>query len=413
MEYNHSPFQNPEEVHSAEETARPQPDQVVYTQTESSAPAPQKRSKRWIAFLIIGCLLTVAVLGAGGIALGRQIAKPTESSSSTENPPKIQTENKTPVLSSESLSMTQVAAKCMPSVVAITTETLSTSYFLPQLVSTGAGSGVIITEDGYILTNNHVIDGAAQISVKLSDGATYTASLVAADEQTDLALIKVDATGLTPATFGDSSALAVGQKVFAIGNPLGTLGNTVTDGIVSALDREITISGQSYTLLQTSAAINPGNSGGGLFDEGGNLIGIVNARANYTSSGDTVIGIGFAIPSNTASSVANELLDHGYVGGRVKLGVTLINISDTRTAMMYRVSKTGIYILQIESDSNASKAGLQVGDRLIRIGDTEITATEDVEKVLQDTSVGDTLKITVERDNSEKTFEIMMAESSH
>jgi serine protease Do len=167
------------------------------------------------------------------------------------------------------------------------------------------------------------------------------------------------------------------------------------------------------TLMQISAAVNPGNSGGGLFDEQGNLIGIVNAKVSTDSSGDPIEGLGFAIPANIARKVSGELMDHGYVTGRVELGVTLIHIADERTAMMYRVSKTGIYILQVESNSNAANAGLRSGDYLARINDTDITSSADVEKILENISPGDTVRITIERGGEEKTVDVFMAESTN
>jgi serine protease Do len=285
--------------------------------------------------------------------------------------------------------------------------------FMPQQILSGAGSGVIITKDGYIATNHHVVDGASNIEVTLANGEEYDAKLVASDAETDLAVIKIDADNLNAAVFGDSSQLVVGQTVLAIGNPLGSLGGTVTEGIISALDREITIEEESMTLLQISAAVNPGNSGGGLFDEKGNLIGIVNAKVSIDSSGDPIEGLGFAIPANIVQKVTGELIDHGYVSGRVVLGVTLINIADERTAMMYRVSKIGIYVLRVESGSNASNAGLRSGDYLDSINGKEIKSTSDVEEILEGISPGDTLSITVERSGKEKTFDVFMAESTN
>ena len=180
----------------------------------------------------------------------------------------------------------------------------------------GAGSGVVYSEDGYILTNNHVIEGASTINVTMNDGKTYEASLVAADSQSDIAVLKIDATGLTPVSFGDSDALSVGDLAVVIGNPLGTLAGTATDGIVSGLEREITLDGKSMTLIQVSASVNPGNSGGGVFDQYGNLIGLVVAK----SSGSDVEGLGFAIPSNTVKSVVESLISNGYVAGRPAAG---------------------------------------------------------------------------------------------
>ncbi len=381
---------------------------------------PEKKkshsAKTPIALILIISLLASTLLGLGGGVVGyyfmhmrQNPGTPSQGGSSGD----IHI-NSTPIeLSEESYNRAAVVQKVYSSVVEITTSSVNTSMFMPQQVLSGAGSGVIITTDGYIVTNHHVVDGASGIEVSLANGETYKAQLVASDAKTDLAVIKIEATDLNAATFGDSSQLVVGQTVLAIGNPLGSLGGTVTEGIISALDREITIEKESMTLLQISAAVNPGNSGGGLFDEQGNLIGIVNAKVSTDSSGDPIEGLGFAIPANIARQVSGELMDHGYVTGRVALGVTLIHIADERTAMMYRVSKTGIYILQVESNSNASNAGLRSGDYLVRINDTDITSTQDVEKILEGISPGDTLQITIERGGQEKTVEVFMAESTN
>ena len=380
-------------------------------------PEPEKSrsTKAPIALVLIISLLASTLLGLGGGVFGyyfmhmRQAQTAPSDGSSSDI-----LINSTPIeLSEESYTRATVVHKVYRSVVEITTSSVNTSMFMPQQVLSGAGSGVIITTDGYIVTNHHVVDGASAIEVGLANGKTYEAKLVASDAKTDMAVIKIEATDLNAATFGDSSQLVVGQTVLAIGNPLGSLGGTVTEGIISALDREITIEKESMTLMQISAAVNPGNSGGGLFDEQGNLIGIVNAKVSTDSSGDPIEGLGFAIPANIARQVSGELMDHGYVSGRVALGVTLIHIADERTAMMYRVSKTGIYILQVESNSNAANAGLRSGDYLVSINDTKITATADVEKILENISPGDTLRITIERGGEEKTVEVFMAESTN
>lgn len=185
--------------------------------------------------------------------------------------------------------------------VEVTTEAVTTNAFFGQYVQSGAGSGVIITEDGYIITNNHVVSGASQVTVRTSDGTEYPATVVGADSKTDIAVLKIEATGLTPAVVGDSDSLQVGEFTLAVGNPLGELGGTVTDGIISALDREVTVENQTMNLLQTNAAVSPGNSGGGLFNERGELIGIVNAK----SSGQNAEGLGLRDPCQ-----------HGHSGGR-------------------------------------------------------------------------------------------------
>lgn len=310
--------------------------------------------------------------------------------------------------SQSAYSVADVAGAVADSVVEITTEVVSTNGFMGQYISQGAGSGVIFTADGYIMTNHHVIDGAQSITVTLRDGSSYTAKVIGDDSQTDLALLKIDATGLTPAVLAaDSDNLKVGQTAIAIGNPLGQLGGTVTSGIVSALDREIEIDGETMSLLQTSAAINPGNSGGGLFDDSGNLIGIVNAK----SSGSDIEGLGFAIPINTVKTVFNDLLNYGYVKGRVSLGISVISINNAQTAWMYNVDETGLYISKVNRGSDAANAGLQAGDKIVSFNGTEITSDTDLAAALKKCSVGDTVTIVVRRSGQDYSVSITLSES--
>ena len=308
------------------------------------------------------------------------------------------------------LTVAEIAAVASPSVVEISTETVSTHSFFSQFIQEGAGSGVILSEDGTIVTNNHVVEGASRITVRTKDGTEYEATLVGADSKTDVAVLKIDATGLTPAVLGDSDSLIVGEYVMAIGNPLGQLGGTVTDGIISALSRDVTINGETMTLLQTNAAINPGNSGGGLFNEKGELVGIVNAKSSDTSSTTTIEGLGFAIPINTVKNTVQEILDYGYVRGRAALGVTLIDITDAQTAFQYRVDRMGVYVAGVTADGASDKAGVQVGDCIISIGDVAVSSYSDIKSQLNNYSVGDTIQMQVIRDGRTLTLNITLDE---
>lgn len=294
-----------------------------------------------------------------------------------------------------SLSIKEIVAETENSVVEIKTESVTNGNFMREYVSTGAGSGVIFTADGYIVTNNHVISGANKISVTTKDGTEYDATLVGTDSKTDLAVLKIEAKGLSPITIGSSSTLAVGDMAVAIGNPLGELGGSVSQGIISALDREITIDNQTMTLLQTDTAINPGNSGGGLFNQSGELIGIVNAK----SSGSDIEGLGFAIPIDIAKDVIEELMNNGYVTNRPQLGVSLQTVSDQSTAQQLGVNRAGVYISSVASGSSADKAGLKQLDRIISINDEEITSSSDVKSIIDKHSVGDTLEIQISRND--------------
>ena len=288
----------------------------------------------------------------------------------------------------QQLTIPQIAASASATVVEIYTESVSNSGRMRQFVTEGAGSGVIISADGYIVTNNHVIEGSSRITVRLSNGRDHEAVLIGRDSKTDLAVIKIDASGLQAATLGNSDRLVVGEMAVAIGNPLGKLGGTVSEGIISALSRNIEIDGHMMDLLQTTAAVNPGNSGGGLFNSYGELVGIVNAK----SSGTDIEGIGFAIPVNLARSITEALVTHGFVPGRIAFGATLINIPDSMTAMMYRVSATGVYVSQADPDS-----ALRAGDRILSINGAEIKSAADVTGLLDLHGVGDVLSITVMR----------------
>lgn len=293
----------------------------------------------------------------------------------------------------EALSVADVSAACGGSVVAITTESVVTGQFMQQYVSKGAGSGVVLSKDGYIVTNHHVINGANSITVTTSDGKEYKAKLVGSSATNDVALIKVEADNLLAATIGDSEKIVVGQAAIVIGNPLGTLAGTVTNGVISALDREITLDGVTMNLLQTNAAVNPGNSGGALFDSTGKLVGIINAK----SSGEEIEGIGFAIPINDVMTVVKQLKENGYVEGGLKLGITMINITDAQTAANYRVSALGVYVTKITPGSLAEKHGIKVGDRLVALNGEEIASASEIVSYMQKAKAGDILTMTVSR----------------
>lgn len=303
-----------------------------------------------------------------------------------------------------SLSLPDIAAITEASVVEITTETVSGNSRMRQFVVEGAGSGVIFTSDGYIVTNNHVIDGALSITVRLTSGESYNATLVGADAQTDLAVLKIDAPSLTPAVLGNSDGLKVGDLAVVIGNPLGELGGTVTDGIISALDRQITLDGETMTLLQTNAAINPGNSGGGLFNAKAELVGIVNAK----TSGTGIEGLGFVIPIDTVKPVVSSLIENGYVSGRPWLGVQLVDISDVATAMYYRVSQLGVYVANAENNPT-----FKAGDLILKVGERAVSSSVDIKKILSELSIGDEVTVQVLRDGTRQELNVTIQEITH
>ena len=305
--------------------------------------------------------------------------------------------------SDESLSFKSIIQKTQDSVVSITTESIVNDMWMQNYVTQGAGSGVIIQSDGYIITCEHVIEGARKIKVTMRDGKEYDAKIVGVDEENDIGVIKIDATGLKSATYGDSSKLEVGDTTVVIGNPLGTLSGTVTTGIISALDRKLTIDNQTYTLLQTDASINPGNSGGGMFDASGNLIGIVEAK----STGTNIDGLGFATPINKAAKIAKELIenegksDSGSSSSSKKsdapmIGIMVTEVND-QVASQYGYAHGGLLVRSVTS-VEAQMAGLVEGDVIYKADGKSITTQDSLSKVLSGKKSGDKLKLSVARE---------------
>ena len=291
-------------------------------------------------------------------------------------------------------------AECMNSVVSIDIS-VSSSYTGADVLA-GSGSGVIISEDGYIVTCNHVIEGASAIKVYLNDGSERQASLIGADSVTDIAVIKIEGTGYAHARLGSSSALRAGNRVYAIGNALGELSNTVTEGIISGLDREIEIDHQRMTVLQTSAAINSGNSGGALFLDNGDLIGIVNAKSSgTTSSGATIEGLAFAVPIDIAKPIITDLMDYGFVTGRPQLGVAT-NDSSYSTGWFSTI--TYPVVMSLVEGGAAQQAGIQVNDIITKIDGKDINSSSALRATINTYNIGDTVTVTVLRGN--QTYDI-------
>ena len=384
-------------------------------QAAASKP-PKKRRKRSggrIARSAVALVLAAAMGFAGGFVGARvgnagnkvviQQVERTDSSAASGT-----------AVASSGMTTAQVSEMVSPSVVVITTEQVvysQWSWYGQNQVESGAGSGVIISSDGYILTCAHVVSGASQITVTIGD-TDYTATVVGEDDTSDVAVLKIDATGLTPATVGDSDSLSVGDSVLAVGNPLGELGGTVTSGIVSALNRSVTIQGTSSTntmsLIQMDASVSPGNSGGGLFNMNGELIGLVNAK----SSSSDAEGLGFAIPINDAIQVAQDLLENGYVSGRPYMGITYIAVTDAQTAAQLNVNAYGVYVVDVVQGGPADKAGLKAGDRIVSIDGTEIAQKDDLGTLMQQHTAGDTLSITVARDGQMQTVALTLGEKN-
>lgn len=326
------------------------------------------------------------------------------------------------------LTPAQIYSKVAPSVVGITATTETavdySSYGIygfggnngsdtQTQTSTATGTGIIMSQDGYILTNAHVVEGATSVSVTLSDddNTEYTATIIGQDSSSDIAVLKIQASGLTPAEFGNSDDLVVGDYSYVIGNPLGfDLSNTFTTGIISGLNRTITVNDTEMNLIQTSAQINSGNSGGPLINSNGQVVGIVSSKmsSSYSSSEASIEGLGFAIPITDAKNIVDSLITYGYVTGRPQLGISVETISQTM-ADYYGV-QTGAYIRFMNSDGSAVQAGLKVGDIITGIDDTTITSANELSSAIKNYSAGDTVTITYYRNNQKYTTKVTLQE---
>ncbi len=427
-QYN-NPQPEPETAYTAPQTdngaggATP-PVHPVQPQDAQPPKQPPKKKKKFngkrVARSAVALVLAAAMGFAGGFVgakfggSGKVVIQQVAPSSTADSASGSDSSITAASSSGSSLTTEQVADLVSPSVVVITTEQVvysQWSWYGQNQVESGAGSGVIISSDGYILTCAHVVDGASTITVTIGD-KDYTATLVGEDTTSDIAVIKIDADGLTPATVGNSDSLKVGQSVMAVGNPLGELGGTVTGGMISALNRSVTIQGSSsvntMSLIQMDASVSPGNSGGGLFNMNGELVGIVNAK----SSSSDAEGLGFAIPINDAIKVAQELLENGYVTGRPYLGITYLAVTDAQTASQLGVNAYGVYVVEVVKGGPAEKAGLQAGDRIVSVDGTEIASKDDLGTLMQKHAAGDTLSITIAREGQMQTVNVTLGEKT-
>ena len=385
------------------------PVQTPQQNTASAVPSRDKRTS--LAVIILVCMIVSVLFGSGSaILVNHYLSNDTKTETSVvvnneEDKGNNTITNIAPL--TDEITTTDIVDLYADSVVEIITEYVQTGVFSQQYIQSGAGSGVIIdAKAGYIVTNHHVIEGAQRISVTLRDGTTLQAQLVGSDSKMDIALLKVEHEGLKSAIIGNSDNLKVGQRTIAIGNPLGQLGGTVTEGIISALDRDVTVDGQTMNLLQTDTAINPGNSGGGLFDGNGNLIGIVVAK----SSGSEVEGLGFAIPINDAVDVISDLIDYGYVRGRVSIGMEFLDVTAEPVAWMYGLSDLGCYVYSVESGSNASTAGFKSGDLIVSVDGVEVDTSDEVEAQLDKKNVGDTVEFVIKRGRNTGKLSLVLEE---
>ena len=302
----------------------------------------------------------------------------------------------------EELTLQELYEKCAPSIVSI-------SAYKGKNVGFFWGSGVVIREDGLVLTNTHVLEDCDRAVVTLDDGSEYESVLIGADSISDIALLKIDAKGLASAEMGESNVLRVGDRVAAIGNPLGEdFRNTLTDGIISALERGMTYNGRSMTLLQTNTAINEGNSGGALFNLYGQVIGITNMK--MMSSYSSIEGIGFAIPSATVCKVVNALLKDGEVKGRPAIGITVGAIP--KNAMDHYELPEGLYVSAVSDGSDAKEKGVRPGDIITAVNGTEVRTTEEISKIKDELQVGDTMTLSIWRDGENLEISITLVDTN-
>ena len=371
-----------------------------------------RMTKGGIALLLVVCVLIAGAAGFGGSMLASKLNQPTLEATANDTMVIHKVDTEVQAAGTEALvdkTTSEIANDVADTVVEITTEIMQTNSFYGQYIAQGAGSGVIISNDGYILTNNHVIDGASSVKVTTRNGDSYDAQLIGTDSEVDIALLKIEANDLKAAVFGDSDKLTVGSKAVIIGNPLGTLGGSVTEGIISALDRSIVIDGKTMHLMQTDAAINPGNSGGGMFNGQGELSGIVVAKSS--SSSESIDNIGFVIPINTVLNIVGDLKESGYVRGRADTGMDFIDLTNQMYAYYYFGNNSaGVYISSVDSGSNAAEAGFKTGDRVISVDGHEISKASEIESLISEKSAGDTVTFELERGGSKGKLELTLEE---
>lgn len=386
----------------------------TYTTVPPEPPEPPKKKKGLSAGKIIAIVLVCSLLGGclgvgATLLLGNKSSGTTPAQSSTTfyvGERQTETVNTTRTDTSEQLTPREVYAQNVNSTVGITTS-ITTNYWGYQTTSAASGSGFILTEDGYILTNYHVIQNSNSVQVTTYDNTAYSASIVGYDESNDIAVLKIDATGLTPVVLGDSDGLYVGDEVMAIGNPLGELTFSLTVGYVSAMDREVTLSsGTTMDLIQTDAAINSGNSGGALFNTYGEVVGITNAKysSSSSSSSASIDNIGFAIPINHVKGIVTSIIEKGYIV-KPYIGVSVTSVSSEMIS--YGLPK-GAAVKVIAEGSPAEESGLKVNDIVTAINGEEITTSSELVKIVSAAQPGDVLTLTVYRQGEAERLTITL-----
>lgn len=357
-----------------------------------------------VVALILSCAVISAACGFGGAILaqngsrtGKTTVQQSNRTAATVNVKKVDGQTL--------MSPAEVYASTVNSVVSINCSAVSTNIFGQQTESASSGSGFIYTADGYIVTNQHVVANASSINVTLYNGDTYPATLVGSDSDYDVAVLKIDAKDLPAVTLGSSTDVNVGDTVMAIGNPLGELTFSMSQGIVSCVNRAINVEGTPFNMIQVDASINPGNSGGPLMNLYGEVVGIVSAK--YSSYADTTVeGLGFAIPINDVQSIIKDIMENGSVGNKAYMAITAGTMTQ-QMAAQYKINATeGVFVYSVEDGGAGDKAGLKLGDVITKLNDTQITSMEDLSAAKKGFKAGDTVTLTVLRDGKEITTQL-------
>lgn len=377
---------------------------------EPEQPKPRKKKGGKLVALCLVCAIIGSIAGGAGVgaATGAFAQDKTTIYEGTRTPTVVNVSN---VTGKDLLTAPEIYATNVGSTVGITTE-ITTNVWGQPVSQAAAGSGFVITSDGYILTNYHVIEDADSIQVAFVDGTTYDATLVGGESENDIAVLKIDATGLTPVIIGDSDNVKVGEQVVAIGNPLGELTFSMTSGIVSAKDRSITMeNGNVMNMIQTDTAINNGNSGGPLFDMYGQVIGITSAKLSGSSSSQaTIEGLGFAIPINDIKDMVTDIMENGYVTGKPYMGVTVSTVPES-ISQRYGMSQ-GALVESVDESSCAAKAGLQKGDIITAIDGKTVISSAELVEAKKTYKAEDTVTLDVERNGEKLTLTLTFDEDT-
>ena len=350
-----------------------------------------------VTALLLACAVVGGAAGYGGAALSSSGKTTIRQSNRTASEITVKQ-----VSGQTLMSPAEVYASTVNSVVSINCSSVSTNIFGQSVQSASSGSGFIITQDGYIVTNHHVVSGASSVTVTLHDGREYPATVVGSDSDYDVAVLKINATDLQPVTLGNSSNVNVGDSVLAIGNPLGELTFSMSQGIVSCCDRAINVDGTPFNMIQVDASINPGNSGGPLMNLYGEVVGIVSAK--YSSYSDTTVeGLGFAIPIGDVQAIITDIMENGQVTDKPSFGITAGTMTEQMAAQYQIEQKSGAFVYSVNKGGAGEKAGLRMGDVITKVDSTDIASMEDLTAAKKGHKAGDTVTVTYFRDGSSHT----------